>query len=519
MALVDKLRDVAAALLGISAYDEPSAQWRGPDKETVNTVRRSMGGNIQPLPTPRLRWYIEQLDAAMIECDSGNITRAAQLCRAMNRDGVFKGLLKQRTKGLIRLPKRFYGSDEVANVLKARNGSRSVFDEMHPPSELQLLDGDGIKLGIGVAEYVPVKGRDYPVLVRLQPEYLNYRWNENRWYFQSLAGNLPITPGDGRWVLHIPGGRLTPWESGDWYALGRAFINKEHAIQYRANYSAKLANPARILESPLGATEIQRIGIFRKLLAWGTNNVYELPVGWKASLLESNGRGWEVFQRQIDTSDNEFMITLAGQTVTTTGGSGFANADVPAAIRQDLIQGDGDDLSYTINTQGLPAFIVRRWGLKALEKATILEWDTGTPSDKEKETRVLGQAAQAIEALTKSLKPYKKIVDINEMTTRFGVAVLDIKEEVGEKDIKLDLAPTDVAKVVKVDEARQSQGLEPIGDERGDMTINELDTPDPTPEGQSRGDGIGDGSVGDDDEGDTPQRQNGGRRNDNAEKA
>jgi hypothetical protein len=39
---------------------------------------------------------------------------------------------------------------------------------------------------------------------------------------------------------------------------------------------------------------------------------------------------------------------------------------------------------------------------------------------------------------------------------------------------RLDLAPTDLAKVVRVDEARASRELPPIGDERGDLTIAEL---------------------------------------------
>jgi hypothetical protein len=420
MGLSDRLKNAVQALLGVSAYEAPPPGTTIPE-ETVKRIRQSMGGNIQGLPATRLRWYPEDLETAMREADNGDIRLAAQLCRSMNQDGVYRGLLRQRTKGLVRLPKRFYGDEGIAGDLRADNGSRSVFDEMHPPSELQLLDGDGIKLGIGVAELVPVAGRDYPVMVRLQPENLRFRWNENRWYFSGLAGAEPILPGQGRWVLHVPGGRQHPWEGGDWYALGNAFIAKQHAKLYRANYAAKLANPARILQAPIGATEPQRIGMFKKLLAWGVNSVFELPVGWEAKLLESNGRGWDVFRAQIEQSDLEFMITLAGQIVTTTGGKGFDGAEEAKSIRQDLIQSDGDDLAYTLNTQTVPTFIVGRYTEDALQRGSAMRWDTGTPTDKEKETRILGQAADALSKLNAALVPYDRSVSVEEFHERFGI--------------------------------------------------------------------------------------------------
>jgi phage gp29-like protein len=258
-------------------------------------------------------------------------------------------------------------------------------------------------------------------MVRLEPEFLSYRWYENRWYFTSAAGALPITPGDGRWILHVPGGRLTPWMHGLWAALGTAYIAKRHAMLYRDNYCAKLANPARLAYAPSGATEAQRFGFFRRMLGWGPNTVLELPPGWEAKLLESNGRGWEVFQKQIDTSDREFMIALAGQVITTQGGSGFDGQDVAQDIKQDLIQGDADALAYTINTQGLPQYIAAHFGEDALQSATIVEWDTGTSVDKERETRTLGQVADAIARLTSALAPYDRQVDIAEVATRFAV--------------------------------------------------------------------------------------------------
>src|SRR5262249_22562620 len=157
-------------------------------------------------------------------------------------------------------------------------------------------------------------------LCRLDPEYLRYQWWEDRWYYQALERLLPITPGDGRWVLHTPGGRQEPWNNGIWPALARAYISKEHAFFLRENWNAKLANPARVAVAPQGSTEEQRQSWFQKVMAWGVNTVFGMMPGYDVKLLESNGRGYESFRQTIEDSNQEFMIAIAGQVVTVTGG-------------------------------------------------------------------------------------------------------------------------------------------------------------------------------------------------------
>jgi hypothetical protein len=434
-ALARELRQAIRSYLGVSVYqpedgNAPGGGY-GPDleDEAVVKTREAYGGNIQPLSTTKLRWYIADLESAQHSADQGFIREPARLCAAMRRDGTYSGLIGTRTSGLVHLPKRFYGDSQVVESLRAKNGSRSVFDEMCPPAELALLAKDGIELGIGVAENVPVVGRTYPVMIRLEPEFLTYRQIENRWYYTSIAGVLPIDPGDGRWVLHMPGGRLNPWRSGNWPAGGRAFINKEHAISLRSNYAAKLANPARVAVAPQGATEAQRVGFFKKVLAWAANTVLEVPPGWDVKLIESNGRGWDVFQKQIDTSDIEFMIMLAGQIVTTTGGMGFGNAKYPDAIRRDIIQADAEALAYTVYTQVLPKYVVDNFGIAALDKATVVEWETSTPTDRETETRTLAQAGAAIKQLTEALVQHGRTPEVGEITTRLDVPTAEASPE------------------------------------------------------------------------------------------
>ncbi len=411
------LGDLVNALLGVSTYEsvpDPVEQQKADD------LRDRIGTHLSRQTSPQLRWYLADLEQAMVAADSGNLRQAAKLWRAMRCDGVIAGLLSTCTDGLVRLPKSFSGSHEQVAELQGSD-TVSVFDAMFPPAELALMAADGRGLGASVGELVPVRGRDYPVLVRLEPEWLRYNWTENRWYYQSQGGELPVTPGDGRWVLHVPGGRVAPWQHGLWYALGEAWIPKTHAKSYRSNWESKLANPARVAVSPSAATDEQAQSWFEKVMAWGVNTVFGMKPGYDVKLLESNGRGYEAFGETIKTSNEEIIIALAGQLVTTTGGTGFANADIHKSIRADIIKSIADSLAHTINTQCIPPWVVNRWGIDALDSRAMVRWDVAPPKDRAAEGQALSAFAAGVTALRAALAPYGRDVDLGALLASHGI--------------------------------------------------------------------------------------------------
>lgn len=421
--ITQTLAKASKILQGISTYADQTAisSNLALTSKQVEQIRSLLGGELQPIPQTQLRWYLADLEDAQRLADGGDLSKIGKLWRSVRRDGVAIGLFAVRTSGLVSLPIIWRGDKRVVADLEATSGTRSVFEEMFPPAELAMLHADGIFCGVGVGELIPVPGRDFPVFRRLDPEFLRFRWSEGRWYYHSVAGPIQITPGDGRWILHVPGGRLTPWQNGIWAAVGRAFIDKEHALMHRSNFSAKLANPARVASSALGASDEQRQGLISSLIQWGINNVFELPPGWKAEILESNGRGYEVFKEQISTSDNETILSIAGQIVTTTGGSGFANADIHRTILSTLVQRDGSSLAYTLNTQGLPFFALQRYGEESLQNPARLEWDTQPAKDLKAEADSLKSAADAIKSLRESLSSFDYFLEIDELIARYGI--------------------------------------------------------------------------------------------------
>lgn len=448
------------------------------DSQTVDNIREQWGGQLAPIPYTQVRWFQKDLENAQYEADTGIMSTAAKLWSASRRDGVVSGVLSTRTNGLVRLPKLFRGGGEMVNALELGHTSiRSVFDEMFPPAELAMLCEDGIGLGVGVAELVPVQGRDYPVMVRQPPENLVYYWSKNTWYYRSIAGLIQITPGDGRWILHLPGGRVAPWQNGIWRAVGRAFIQKEHALLCDFNWQGKLANPARIAQAPSGATEEQIHAWFQKVAAWGLNPVFGMKPGWEVKLLESNGRGHESFGEAVRRAERDMIISIAGQEVTTDGGAGFSNANIHSAIRSDLIKATADALAYTINTQGIPPFVVQRWGESALAKSPCVEWDVTPSKDKNGEAQAMLATATAFDKtieVAERVGLVPVIADMKNSLQRATGVEFAVAPKAEAKTAKLDLAPTDIAMTVTVDEVRVSQGLDPLPNGEGAILVSKL---------------------------------------------
>ena len=434
MAVKESFKTFVASLLGISTFNPPD--YPGPqlgDRE-VDEARTAYGGRLEAIPPVRLRWYPPDIERAQMLATNGDMTMIGQLNESMRIDGVYRGLLDARTS-VTDFPKRFYGEPDVIETLTSKNLSdRNVYDEMIPSSEARLMVGDTINCGISVGEMVPVEGRDFPVLVRRYVQNLYYLWSRNTWLYRSIVGLIPIHPGrpyknGNQWVLHIGGGRLSPWNNGLWNTCGRSYINKTQTIFARQSYEMKHSHPARVAFSPLGASEEERQGMLASIIRWALNACFALPVGWDIKLVESNGRGIDIYEKSIDTYNQEMATALCGSSVMLKGTVGFGNIDPFKVVAKNLMATSAGDWDHTCNTQILPAFIGRRWGEEKLRNATTVQTDVSEPLDRLAEAGTMVQLAAGIKNMVEAInaaqiamgveKPVA--LDVTELLSRFGI--------------------------------------------------------------------------------------------------
>ena len=454
----EALRDLVSSLLGISTLSPPTMPGPQLGDDMVDEVRKNLGGRLEPIPSVRLRWYPPDIERAQTRAQNGDLTMIGQLRESMQLDGVLRGLLDARTS-VVNFPKRMYGSDEVVRVLQSRNNSdRDVYDEMIPSTEARLLAADELICGVGIGEMVPVVGRDFPVLVRRYPQNLFYLWSKNQWYYRSIVGLIPITPGvpnkDGNWwVLHIGGGRLSPWNSGLWNTLGSSYINKTQTLFARQSYEMKHSHPARVATAALGATEEDRQGMLGSIIRWALNAAFSLPPGWDIKLVESNGQGIKIYEQSIKNYNEEMATALCGSAVMLQGTAGFTNMDVFRYVAKDLIKTTSSAWDHTVSSQILPAFIAGRWGTDAVQNATTVETDVQEPKDRNAEAQTMVSLAGAVKGLVEAIAAAQiaagtkqpVALDVGELLARFGIPTRRVPEIIVPQPPVAEAAPDEAA--------------------------------------------------------------------------
>jgi hypothetical protein len=320
---------------------------------------------------------------------------------------------------------------------------------------------------------------------------------EHVWYDMSRAklrtrvidGGEPvdITHGDGRWVVFSKFG-VAPWTQ-DAAILPGAFVWAAHAMGLSSWTSAadshgrpkvvgSLGEGTKIgKEGGLSADGEAMLNTLGSLMA-GESDVGILPYGAEAKVLINESSAWQVFTKLIENRDRAGARVYLGTDAIlgATGGAPGVDIETLFEVASTRLQGDIEMLQ-----RGFREGMIIPWAAmhgEDPELITCLEYAVPDP-DKARRSEQEAAAIERLGAAAKILRETQVTVDqpvIDALCAVLGVTVPVVLAAQEERSIPLDLAPTDVAKVVTVNEARASRNLPPSSDlEIGDLTISQLD--------------------------------------------
>jgi hypothetical protein len=200
------------------------------------------------------------------------------------------------------------------------------------------------------------------------------------------------------------------------------------------------------------------------------------PAGSKTDFLANGSTAWQVFSELALNREKAAARVFLGNDGTLGSVGGAPGVDISAlfGVATTKVQGDVNTLEGAIYSGLIVPWCAMSFGDSA--KAPRLAFDMPDPDAAQR----VEQLEKATNAMLATLKAYKEngftvnqtVVDA--LAKSFGVTA-PILPATGAERPSVALAPTDVAKVIRVAEARAAQGLPPFGDFRDTMTITELD--------------------------------------------
>lgn len=320
----------------------------------IDTIRGALGLSVPtlqapadeappPPPTPSeseplTSVTVASLRAMLDEHDRGTFLRSALLCDLMRRDADVAGALLQRLLAFQALDTQAQGPDDsdASQTAAARYLiERPALVSLHAQLDLVL---DGALLGFGVGQLTPFWDEATKRIVRrLEPwpaSAVEYDRHERRWYAVTLErGRVPITPGDGQWVLYTPRGARAPWLWGavrcasEWYLRdsdAAADASRHAEVFGSAIWKAKLPSGAR--QTPDGKAFV---GSLRTM---GRNAVIPVPRGkddassYDVDLVEAKADAHAIFEWLMRTGGGRIRLALLGQDLTSQNNTVGTNA-------------------------------------------------------------------------------------------------------------------------------------------------------------------------------------------------
>lgn len=464
--------------------------------KTVERVRTSdeFTGSVAVQPRRRdlavVSWSLESIRKARDDQMLGLFQRPVQLARAMRTDGaLFVAYTNRIAPQSAVATKLKPGNETTRAAAVACKAQASVFV---PGTVLKSLQGTVANHGVAIG-YIKQQANDDGtridfILTEWPLEHV--RWNNSEEQLQTTTRDgqrVNIVHGDGQWVIFRKLNEL-PWQQ-EACLLPAALLWAMHAGagQDWAGASRSHGNPKMVGELPVGvALQVldpttntitltpEALGFMTMLqdLAMGDIGAGVRPAGSKTDLLTNGSTAWQVFSELLNNTEKIAARIYLGTDAILGSVGGAPGVDIATlfGVASTILQGDFRALEQGLNTGVYEPWTAVNYGDSRL--APRFEYLLPDP-DAEKDS--LDQSAK-LDRLFATLDKYaaanmtidQKVVDKLCVLYRIGIV-----PQIGAG--LFAVTPAIAASALRVYEIRAAAGYAPVGDERDQLFVAQLE--------------------------------------------
>jgi hypothetical protein len=438
---------------------------------------------------PSVSWPLDAVRSARDAQLAGDFAKAAPLGTAMRLDDAIFTAHYNRTApiGSLNLAVDSAGTTRGDAIAKKAKDLVTV-DRAVLLSLESTLVLHGVAFGHVEAETL-ADGEEIAMTVKEWPiEFV--KWDELLGcYTTSVEGQserVQIVHGDGEWIVFAKQDTLPHQHEA--CILPGALIFAAHLDAVRAwNASSTSHGQAKLigelpegvpLQDPDQDTLSPEASAFLAMLSdviSGESGAGIRPAGSKTDFVANGSSAWQVFSELAMNREKAAARVWLGTDGVLGSVGGAPGVDIATlfGVATTKVQGDVDAIE-----KGLYEGLYVPWTAVNFGEARLaprLRFEIPDADAAQKNEQKKAARAAFFEAL-ELLKKNNMVVDqdvVDALAEEYGIDAPIVAEAGG--TVSIALAPTDIAKIVRVIEARASQGLPPLGDERDNMTLTELD--------------------------------------------
>jgi hypothetical protein len=439
-------------------------------------------------------WTLDEIRAARDDQMRGNFARPVRLAEAMRTDDALFTAYHARIAPQSACNTRLVPAGGVRGEgITRKAGNSCQVSRATLAGICGTMANHGIAVGYADREIdddgerVDMKLREWPL------EHVRFNHSTEGLETTTREGpRVSIVHGDGRWIV-FKKFDVMPWTQ-DAALLAGALLWAGHAYG-AADWAAasRSIGQAKVLGTlPQGVSlqESDGAGGYR-LTAEARAYLQVLhdlvsgealagigPFGAAANYLANNSTAWQVFSELMQDKNKGAQRVYTGTDAALGSVGGAPGVDIATlfGVATTRVQGDFDAIEQGLNTGFYQVWTAINFGDSHL--APRFEYLLPDP-DAAAKSAERGGAYDRLWAALAKMRENQMAVDqsvVGRLCREFGIETApELASAETASSVTIQLAPTDIAKVVRVSEARKSQGLQPFGDERDNLTITELD--------------------------------------------
>jgi hypothetical protein len=433
-------------MAGLDVDTSDPAFRRSLDATDANTrARAKLVYRDIPLVTVQNTWTIEQCRGAMYAHLAGLFYASGLLCDSMLGDDRITATLNSRASAWLGREARFRQADESSAAKECLDAWAAWWPRFSGDAAIREMADYGTMMGFshGQIMWDTTQPRlDFaPSLRPWHPVYTWYDWDLRCFQAVGQDAQIPIVPGNGKWVEYAPFGSYRGWIRGAIRPCVEPWILRHFGFRDMARFGEVHGNPTRVGYVPMVGDPEERSLFEQSLAGLGADTAIMVPrgvdindgTGYDYKLVEANSGAWQVHPTQIDRCDMAIVLALLMVNLTTqVDGGSYGAAKVQMDVRSEGSQLDNQSWKRTIYNQVARPFAYLNFGDANLAPWTW--WDVKGSDEYANNARQFQAVGTAVEVLRRGGIQFRDEDEVRRWISRtFGLddfPSFDFKEPV-----------------------------------------------------------------------------------------